>query len=447
VILGGGFGGVSTAWHLERLCRRRPDVEIVLVSQDNFVLMTPLLFEVCSGVLDPRHCSVPIRSFLRRTRFVEAAVRGIDLDRRVVHFSAGGAAGQLGYDQLVLALGSKTNRDLIPGSEHAFTFKNLADALLLRNHVIEQFERADVEADTRRKARLLTFVVIGGGLVGVELLGELTTFVDGIAPLYKRVDRSEIRFVLLQSGDRVMLEIDPQLAGYGARVLVGLRGVDVRTHTRVRAIEPDRVHLAEETLAAGTIILAAGTAPNPVVAGLPVGKDERGYVAVDASMRCRDRPEVWALGDCASVPGPDGKPYPSLAQHAIRQARVLAGNITSALNGRPPNPFVYQTLGVMGSLGRGQGFGQLLGVRVHGFPAWFLRRTYYLLQMPGWGRKLRIAIDWTFALLFQPDVVKINLDSETVLHLRAGSPGDTAAGYPAQRDTRSPAHDFCTYSS
>src|SRR3954467_9623552 len=185
VILGGGFGGVNTARHLERLCKRRPDVEIVLVSRDNFLLMTPLLFEVCSGALDARHCSFPIRAFLRTTRFVEAAVEGIDLERRVVRLTGGAEADELAYDQLVLALGGMTNRRMIPGSEHAFTFKTLADALLLRNHVIERFERADVETDPARKPRQLTFVVVGGGLVGVELFGELSAFADAIAPLYK----------------------------------------------------------------------------------------------------------------------------------------------------------------------------------------------------------------------------------------------------------------------
>src|SRR3954454_6312010 len=167
LILGGGFGGVATARHLEGLVRRRPDVEGVLVSRDNFVVMTPLLFEVFSGVLDLRACSVPVRAFLRSTRFIEATVQGVDLDRRVVRLASAGKRGELAYDQLVLALGSRTNREMIPGSEHAFTFKTIADALLLRNHIIEQFERADAERDPDRKRRHLSFVVIGGGLVGV----------------------------------------------------------------------------------------------------------------------------------------------------------------------------------------------------------------------------------------------------------------------------------------
>ena len=414
VILGGGFGGVTTARHLERLCKGRRDVEIVLVSRDNFLLMTPLLFEVCSGALDAGHCSFPIRAFLRTTRLVEAAVQGVDLERRVVLLSGGGEQDELAYDQLVLALGGMTNRRMIPGSEHAFTFKTLADAILLRNHVIERFERADVEPDPARKGRQLTFVVIGGGLVGVELFGELTAFADGIAPLYKHVNRDEVRFILLEGGGRIMPEIDPTLADYGTGVLRKRRGADIRTGARVQAIEPGKLHLAGETIEAETVVLAAGIVPSSVVAELPVEKDRPGRIVVDGAMRCKSHPEVWALGDCATISAPDGQPYPSLAQHALREARVLARNIAGVLDGRLPQPFVYTTLGMMGSLGHCKAFGQLLKIRLRGFPAWFVRRTYYLLQMPTWRRRVRIMIDWTFALLFRPDVVKISLESEEV---------------------------------
>jgi NADH dehydrogenase len=459
LVLGGGFGGVATARRLETLYRRRPDVEITLVSQDNFVLMTPLLFEVFSGSLDIKSCTVPIRAFLGSTRFVEATVQSIDLDKRVVRVAAPGTLAELGYDQLVIALGSKSNRTMIAGSEHAFTFKNLADALLLRNHVIERFERADVESSWERKSQLLTFVIIGGGLVGVELLGELTAFVDGILPLYEHIDSGDVRFVLLEAGERLMPEIDPTLAAYGARILAARRGVDVRTHAIVRAIDPQKVRLPNETIVADTIVLTAGVVPNPVVAGLPLEKDARGCLKVDPTLRCQDHPEVWALGDCASIPGPDGKPYPRLAQHALRAARVLARNIYRVQNHRPPKPFIYHTLGMMGSLGHNIGFAHFLRIRMHGFLAWFLRRTYYLWQMPGWSRRLRMMIDWTFGLLLRPDVVKVSLTSETASLLRETAQLDTAAGVqrtsgatasatfarplvPAQPETKWPAYVF-----
>jgi NADH dehydrogenase len=430
VILGGGFGGVTTAQVLEKLCRQRSDVEIVLVSRDNFLLMTPLLFEVCSGTLDLRHCSFPIRAFLRTTQFIEATVEGIDLGSRTVRLAAHGERSELNYDQLVLALGSMTNWQMIPGSEHAFTFKTLADALLLRNHVIECFERADVETDPLRKRRQMTFAMIGGGLVGVELFGELTAFADGIARLYKRVDRELVRFVLLQGAPRIMPEIDPKLAAYGEYVLRGRRGADIRVNTPVRAIEPGKVHLPAETIEADTIILTAGIVPSPVISGLPVKKDRHGHIIVDATMRCPSHSEVWALGDCASIPGPDGKPYPNLAQHALREARVLAANVLGVLDGRTPQPFVYSTLGMMGSLGHGKAFGQFIKLRLRGVFAWFMRRAYYLMQMPGWSRRLRIIVDWTFALVLPPDIVKLDLASEDALALRNAAAGVATAQGP-----------------
>lgn len=433
VILGGGFGGVYTARHLEKLCKRRPDVELILVSRDNFLLMTPLLFEVCSGTLDLRHCAFPIRAFLRTTQFIEARVQGVDLKRRMVQLAAPGESNELTYDQLILALGAMTNRVMIPGSEHAFTFKTLADALLLRNHLIERFERADVETDPDRRRRQLTIVIIGGGLVGVELFGELTAFVDGIAPLYKHVRRDEVRFLLLQGGDRIMPEVDAKLADYGARVLAKRRGAEIRTNAHVQAIEPGKAQLPGETIEADTIVLAAGIVSNPVVAGLPVEKDKRGHIVVDGAMRCQAHPEVWALGDCACIPSADGKPYPNLAQHALREAKVLARNVVGVLDGRPPQPFVYDTLGMMGSLGHSKAFGQLLKVRLRGVLAWFVRRTYYLLHMPGWSRRLGIMTEWTFALLFRPDVVKISLDSESAILFRevAANAADRAGAGPA----------------
>jgi NADH dehydrogenase len=193
--------------------------------------------------------------------------------------------------------------------------------------------------------------------------------------------------------------------------------------------------LSQETIAAETIILAAGVIPNPVVASLPVDKDKRGHIVVDGAMRCPSHPEVWALGDCASIPGPDGKPYPNLAQHALREAKVLGRNIIGALNGTPPQPFIYNTLGMMGSLGHSKAFGQLLKMRVHGLVAWVVRRTYYLLQMPGWSRRLRIVIDWTFSLLFQPDIVKVGFDSEAAL-LLGEAEGDSSIN--ANTEVRNP---------
>src|SRR5262245_46741824 len=409
VVLGGGFGGVATVRHLERLLRRRTDVEITLVSRENFFVLTPLLFEACSGRLELRHCAQPIRAALRRARFIEATVESVDLEGQLVRAEApDGAAYSLPYDHLVVALGASTNDGLIPGSSNALTFKTMADALVLRNHLIECFERADAAADSAQRRECLTIVVIGGGLVGTELVGELTAFADDVLRFYPRIRRDEVCFRLFEAGPRILPEIDTKLAATAARVLER-RGVEIRASTAVRSIETGRVRLESDTIDAATIVLTAGIVPSAIASAIPVARDQRGRIAVDAAMRSRSHPEVWALGDCAAIPGPDGRPYPALAQHAIREARHLAENIRAVIDGRVPSAFMFRSLGTMASLGHTRAVARAFGVRVTGFPAWWLRRTYYLFQMPRWDRRLRIVLDWTVAVFFRPDITRVDL--------------------------------------
>jgi NADH dehydrogenase len=412
VVLGGGFGGITTARHLERRLRRQRDIEITLVSRENFFVLTPLLFESCSGRLELRHCAQPIRAALRRTRFIEAAVDHVDVQRQTVRAVLPDGSGyDLPYDHLVVALGASTNERLIPGSSHAFTFKTMADALVLRNHVIEQFERAVATAESTTRRGCLTIVVIGGGLVGVELLGELTAFVDDVLRFYPRIRRDEIRFLLFEAGARVLPEIDETLAAVAGNVL-RRRGADIHVSTAVQSIEPGRVRVHNEIIDAGTIVLTAGIVPSAVASEMSVVHDQRGRIAVDETMRSRSHPNVWALGDCAAIPGPDGRPYPALAQHTVREARHLARNIEAAIEQRVPTPFVFHPLGTMASLGHTRAVALVFGMRLTGFPAWWLRRTYYLFQMPRWDRRLRIVLDWTVALFFRPDITKVELRVE-----------------------------------
>ena len=428
VVLGGGFGGVTTARHLERRLRGHADVEITLVSRENFFVLTPLLFEACSGRLELRHCAQPIRAAIGRTRFVEAMVEGVDLDERVVHaVAAERGRHELPFDHLVVALGASTNERLIPGSSNAFTFKTMADALVLRNHLIEQFERADASPGTPRRRGCLTVVVIGGGLVGVELLGELTAFADDVRRYYPRIRREEIRFLLFEAGPRILPEIDEPLAVTAARVLRD-RGADIRAATPIRSIEAGAVRLADETIEAATIVLAAGIVPSAIASAIPVVHDQRGRIAVDETMRSRSHPHVWALGDCAAIPGPDGRPYPALAQHTVREARQLARNIQAVVEGDAPAPFLFHPLGTMASLGHTRAVAKVFGLRLTGFVAWWIRRTYYLFQMPRWDRRLRIVLDWTVALFFRPDITKVELGVEREQVRRAQEIGRPAAG-------------------
>jgi NADH dehydrogenase len=411
VVVGGGIGGLTATRQLEHEFRNRGDIEITLVSRDNFFQLSPLLFEACSGVLELRHSAQPTRPTLHQARFIEATVHEIDVERRAVRATAPGRDYELPYDHVVVALGATTNLSIIPGSHLARTFKTAADALLLRNHLIERFERADVETDPRRRQQLLTVVVIGGGLVGVELLGELTAFADDVVRYYPRVRREDVRFHLFEVSDRLLRESTPWLGEYAARIL-SARGAELHTSTPVQAIEPGLVRVRDAVIEADTIVLAAGIVTNPVAAATEVQRDKRGRIVTDATMQSVSHPGVWALGDCAAIPGPDGQLYPALAQHALREARALARNVHAVVMGSRPKPWVYRSLGTMAAFGHTDAAADVRGLRFTGFFAWWLRRTYYLFQMPRWDRRLRIALDWTIALFFRPDLTKVDLAEE-----------------------------------
>jgi NADH:ubiquinone reductase (H+-translocating) len=415
VILGAGFGGLYTALYLEKHMREIRGLEVTLISRENYFQMTPLLFEAGSGVLEARHAVQPIRSVLRQARFVEARIEGVDLDRRVVHALQVGTQGddtqpyEVGFDHLVVALGGVTNTGIIPGAEDALTFKTLADAIYLRNKIIDLMEQADVEPDEARKRELLTFVIIGAGLVGVELVGELTEFVDNLCAAYPRVNRRMANFHLIEAGPKVMPEMERDLAEYAAEKLRA-RGVNVLVSTPVQRVEKEVVHLPEgKQIRAATIIVATGVKPNPILERFPLEKDKKGRLVVDAMMQCAGRESIWALGDCAAIPRPDGTTYPPLAQHALREAKVLAGNIAAAMRGGEIKPFVYESMGVLASLGHFSGVGRVTRFKVKGFIAWWVWRTYYLTRMPRWERRLRIMFDWTIALFFKNDIVKLDL--------------------------------------
>ena len=416
VILGGGFGGLYTARNLERLLRRdRGDVKVTLVSRDNFFVMTPLLFEAGSGILEPRHAVNPIRTLFNKVHFVQAEIERVDLDAKKVFVRIeGGDPQEIAYDHLVIAVGGMTNTKIVPGSENAMTFKTMGDAIFLRNHAIQRFERADAAAnDPAKKRRALTFVVVGAGFVGVEITGELTEFLPNIARAYPNIRPEEVRYELIEAGPRVAPEFEESMSGYITKVLTR-RGVNVRTGTPVERIEPGKVVLqGGETIESETILAVTGVTPASLIESLPLEKTKRGALVVDAAMRVKDRPGVWSLGDCAAIPTPDGKTYPPLAQFALREAKVLARNIVSTIRGgRGDEPFIYQTQGLLASLGRYNGIGRIRSLRIHGFFAWWVRRSYYLLQMPQWSRRLRIVIDWTVALLFRNDVVQLDLNRE-----------------------------------
>jgi NADH dehydrogenase len=406
VIAGGGFGGFYTARALERLLPAN-SARVTLVNEANFMLYTPLLPGAAGATLDPRHVVVPLRSQLRHTDLVIGQVTGGDPLRRTLGVKRiDGERIELGYDQLIVALGSVSRTLPIPGlAEHAIGFKSLSDATALRNRVLRCMDIAESLEDPVKRAEYLGFVFVGAGYAGVEGLAELQDFAAQAIDLYPRARAAGMRWVLVEAKDRIMQEVPRGLSEFAARELRA-RGVEVRTQTTIKEITERAATLSGgERIPARTVVWTAGIKPSPVVGrlGLPCERD--GRVIVDRTMRVEGHEHVWAIGDCAAVPDParKGQPCPPTAQHAIRQGRLVARNVAATLGNGRVRPFRYRTKGVVAELGDTEAVALTLGVRWHGLPAWFIARTYHLLLMPGLGRKLRLLMDWNVALLFGRD--------------------------------------------
>jgi NADH dehydrogenase len=409
VIIGGGFAGTAIALRLERTFRRNKSVEITLIDSENFFTFTPLLPEVPSGSIQPKHIVFPLRALLRRTKVRQAEVKAIDLEERTVTAAHCGACGDytVPFDHLVLALGSVPNYFGLPGvAENALTIKSLADATALHAHIIDKLEHADLQPDPVVRRQLLTFVVAGGGFAGVETLAELNDFVRGAGRFYPHVAPEEIRMILIHSGDRILPEVSESLSNYALAKLRS-RGVEVLLKTRVKGCTPNKVHLSENAeIDAHTFVWAAGTAPSPVLDLVDVHRSTMGRVDVDATMSVKSCPGVWAVGDSATIPDViTGGTCPPTAQYALRQGHRLADNIAATIRGGLPQPFRFKALGLLAGLGRRSAVAEILGMRFSGFVAWWLWRTIYLMKLPGFERKLRVAIDWTLDLFFARDIV------------------------------------------
>jgi NADH dehydrogenase len=427
LILGAGFAGVATARELER--RLRPEeADITIVGRDNFSLFTPMLPEVSAGGLETRHIVTPVRAQLRRVRSVLGDVTAIDLDARTVevHHSIASLKQTLAYDQLVIALGSVTSTFGIPGvAEHALPLKTLEDAERLRNRVIANLELADVTTAAAERARLLTFVIVGGGYTGAEGAGEMIDLLQNVAPYYKSIARSDVRVVLIEAGNELLAGLPPEMGRYTAKNL-GARGIEVRLGDGVSALDEHAITLKSGTIIpAATVLWSAGVRPTPVLRDLPLEHARNGGIVVGRDFAVPRRPGVWALGDCAWIPTKTaGDWYPMTAQHAIREGPALARNIVAALRGRPTAPFNYTALGTMASLGARRGVASFPnGFVITGFPAWFLWRLYYLSRLPGFDRQVRVALDWTLGLIFRRDIAELRVYTQRSQESAAGDAG------------------------
>jgi NADH dehydrogenase len=408
VIAGGGFGGAAAARELERVMPRQ-SARLVLVNETNFMLYTPFLPEAAAGTLEPRHVVTPLRDILKRTYLRLGEIVGHDPEAKTVQLRAKyGALETLPYDQLLLALGSVSRTLPVPGlAEHAIGFKGLADAIWLRNHVVETLEEANATEDPARREKLLTYIFVGGGYAGLEALAELQDFAADAMESYPRARLHGMRWILVEATDRVLPEIDRELADYALHELRG-RGIDIRLETTLEEVGPESARLSSgETLPTCTVVWTAGVAPQPVLRELSLPLDERGRVPVDDHFSVRGLDSVWAIGDCAAAPDPRGELYPPTAQHAVRQGPVAARNIAAALGVGSPRPFDYVSKASFVNLGRHKAVGRIGERTFRGFPAWWLARTYHMSQIPGTARKVRAVLDWTAGLPFQRDISEL----------------------------------------
>ena len=316
---------------------------------------------------------------------------------------------QIDYDHLVIALGSITNFYNLPGfPELALAMKSLPDAIRLRAQIIRHLEEANSECNPTDRQSLLTFVVAGGGFAGVETVAAVNDFVREALPFYPNLCEDMLRVMLVHSGPVILPELGESLGGYAQKVLAQ-RGVEVRLNTRVKSMTENSVFLVDSVaIPSCTLVWTAGTVPSPLISSLPCTK-ERGRIRVNQFLRVSDWPEVWAVGDCAFVPDirNPGQSHPPTAQHAIREGKVVAQNIASALLGRPLRSFSFRTIGLLASIGRRTGVARIFGFNFSGFFAWWMWRTVYLSKLPGLDKKVRVAFDWTLDLLFPKDVCAV----------------------------------------
>jgi len=400
LVLGGGFAGGYVA----RLLGKRG---ATIVSPENFMLYTPMLPEAASGTLEPRHVVVPLRMMCPHAELLLGRATAVDTDRRQVTVETEEDALTVQYSNLVIALGAISRTLPIPGlAEHALGFKSLADAIFLRNHVLRRLEAAASTTSDEQRGRELTFVFVGAGYAGVEALAEMADLVRDALRYYSTLRDVPQHWVLVDAAPKILPEIPSKLGDYAARELER-RGVDIRVGTTLESVEAHAAVLSDDTrIPTDTVVWTAGVRANPLNERLGIPVDDRGRVVVDSTLRVEGRDRVWALGDGARVPNKatPGQYDPPTCQHALRQARRLARNLTGDVS-----PYRYRMLGQVATLGRYKGIAEVLRLRLRGFPGWFVTRTYHLYQLPLVTRKLRVVVDWTTALFFRRDIAELSM--------------------------------------
>jgi NADH dehydrogenase len=426
VILGGGFSGLSCAKRLEKLWGAETTKRVLLVSAENYFVYQPFLPEVIGAGIEPRHVMNPIRLALRRCVVRRAEVTKLDLQQRRVEFDPveGLWLEPIEAEHLVLALGNTTDLHTVPGMmEHGLFLKTLADALGIREHIVQRLEEASLESSPETRRSLLHFVVVGGGYSGVETAGEILDLLHDATRFYSAFDPSELQVTLVHSGSHLLPELGEDLGGFAQKSLEG-RGLMVLLNQRASSVSADYIRLRDGTrLETQNTICTIGNAPNPMLSGLAAEYD-KGRLVTDEFLRLKGYTNVWAIGDGASNPDGYGHRCAPTAQSAIQLGRHAAENIALSFPGHTLLPFRHTTLGQMATIGHHKGVCSIFGFRFSGFFAWWLTRTVHLLKLPGFDRKLRVVVDWTFELFFPPDLNYLDLKKTQKIARIHIEPGD-----------------------
>ena len=433
LILGSGFAGIEVLKNLQKRFQNNKNIDIILVSRDNFLLFTPMLPEVSSGTIDTRHIVTPVRTFCKQAKFYQAEIKSIDLGNKkvVIEHAIGKQFARtewhshtLVYDYLVISLGNEANFYGMSDLEKScFTMKSIDDAIIMRNHIIDVLEQASIEQDNDKDLtkELLTFVVVGGGFSGIETIGALNDFIREIVrEFYKNILTSQIRLILVCAEDRILAEVDDEFGEFALQKLKE-NGVEFIMKTMVNGAAENGVKLDNGTIIQSyTVIWTAGVTPDKLITTLPCDHDnETGRIMTNSYLEVPGHDGVYALDDCAAVINPKTeKPYPPTAQYAIRQAKVAARNIISTINVKlrdnnngnkdmQKKKFDYQAKGIMADIGNRNGVAIIFGLKLHGFIAWWLWRTFYLTNLPTSKKKIKVMSDWIMDLLFRSDISMI----------------------------------------
>lgn len=402
VIVGGGFAGAN----LTRLIQKHAALfDVTLVSEESYTTFNPMLAEVVGATVFPEHVVAPLRERMRGARFVMGTVSSIDFPAKRLRCDTLKGGIDVAYDHLVLAYGNRARMDFIPGmAEHAVVLKTVGDAMHIRNLVLRRLAQIELESDASLRRCLGHFIIVGGGFSGVEVAGAIADNLRAVRRFYPGVKADEIKVTLLQNGDRLLPEL-PACLGEAAHRSLVRRGIDVATMTSAAEFALRRVHLRDgRTLHAATTICTIGTAPNALTARLFGLAHERGRIVCAPDLSLDGADGVWAIGDCALIRNGEDGFAPATAQFAVAEAKHLARNLIAHARGKPTKAFAHQSRGMMATVGHLKGVAQIFGVRMSGLSAWLCWRAYYLSQMPTFGRKVRIFVEWTWGMFFPPDI-------------------------------------------